>query len=147
MLGEWREHSATLAPATRAKYRWALQHHLTKLVDEPLVTFDVALIAKHQRRLLDAGVAPSTVRARRLGQLGASFNSPSNTTPTWCAEFRKVRVEPAEEANPFPLSRLRRCSRTSPAATASSSSCSPATSDCDRSRCEAFGGETSATAP
>ena len=61
--GPWRAHAATLAPKTREKYRWVLSKHLGTLGDEPLATLDVARLAAHQRRLLDAGVRPNTVRA------------------------------------------------------------------------------------
>jgi hypothetical protein len=39
--GPWRAHAATLAQPTRAKYAWALEKHLTALVDEPLLAIDV----------------------------------------------------------------------------------------------------------
>ncbi len=60
--GPWREHAATLAKPTLANYAWALEKHLTELHDEPLVTLDVARLAKHQRLLLDRGATASTVR-------------------------------------------------------------------------------------
>jgi integrase len=57
----WRAHSATLAAPTRAKYAWALGY-LADLIDEPLITIDAPMIAGQQRRLLDGGATPTTVR-------------------------------------------------------------------------------------
>jgi hypothetical protein len=58
----WRAHSTTLAAPSRAKYAWALEKHLSELLNEPLVAIDVARLAEHQRLLLDRGATPTTVR-------------------------------------------------------------------------------------
>ena len=49
--GPWRTHAATLAGPTRAKYAWALEKHLAELLDEPLISIDVARLAEHQRKV------------------------------------------------------------------------------------------------
>lgn len=58
----FRTHAVTLAPASRRHYRWALENHLTGLLDTPLAAIDVPLLAAYQRRLLDTGRTPNTVR-------------------------------------------------------------------------------------
>src|SRR5436190_2712901 len=40
VTGPWRAHAATLSAPTRLKYAWALDKHLTELLDEPLMTID-----------------------------------------------------------------------------------------------------------
>ena len=51
----FRTHAVTLDPKTRAKYAWALDHHLQELLDVPLVELDVPRIVEHQRFLLTHG--------------------------------------------------------------------------------------------
>ena len=58
----FRTHAATLSPATRAKYAWALERHLGELLDEPLRAIDVPRVVEHQHLLLEAGRSPHTAR-------------------------------------------------------------------------------------
>lgn len=58
----FRTHSATLSPATRRGYAWALELHLGSLLGEPVIAIDVPLLAAHQQWLLDHGRSASTVR-------------------------------------------------------------------------------------
>jgi hypothetical protein len=60
--GPWRAHAATLSQASRKTYAWALEKHLTELIDEPLLALGVPHPAAHQRQLLDRGATPTTVR-------------------------------------------------------------------------------------
>lgn len=111
IAGSWRSHAATLAPPTRANYAWALERHLTELVDEPLVVIDAPMIAAQQRLLLDRGASPSTVRevmARLSGILQIATEHghvPANAA-------RAVRNLPAEHGaeldplTPIELERL-----------------------------------------
>jgi hypothetical protein len=55
-------HAATPSSPSRAKYAWALEHHLTELVDEQLRAIDVPRIVAHQHHLLETGRSPATVR-------------------------------------------------------------------------------------
>jgi integrase len=109
--GPWRTHAATLAQPTRDKYAWALAKHLGELVDEPLLSLDVARLAEHQRLLLDRGCTPSTVRevlARLSGilQLAAEHGYIAGNT---ARALRKVAADPSEEVkvlSPVELERL-----------------------------------------
>ncbi|MGO9956627.1 MAG: hypothetical protein ACLP50_11685, partial [Solirubrobacteraceae bacterium] len=58
----FRAHAATLSSPSRAKYAWALEHHLSELVDEQLRAIDVPRIVAHQHHLLETGRSPATVR-------------------------------------------------------------------------------------
>ncbi len=60
--GPWRAHAATLASPTRLKYAWALEKHLSELLDQPLILIDAPMIAAHQSLLIERGATPSTVR-------------------------------------------------------------------------------------
>ena len=42
-------------PASRAKYAWALERHLTEPAHQPLAALDVPRLAGHQRRPIDRG--------------------------------------------------------------------------------------------
>ncbi len=101
--GPWRTHAATLAQPTRAKYAWALEKHLSELLDEPLVAIDVARLAEHQRHLIDRGTTPSTVRealTRLSGILQVAVEHghiPANPARA----LRKVPAEPSEEVKPL----------------------------------------------
>ncbi len=101
--GPWRAHAATLRPPTKAKYAWALEKHLTELLDEPLVALDVARLAEQQRLLLDRGATPSTVRevlTRLSGILQVAVEqSYLNANPA--RALRKVPVEGSEEVRPL----------------------------------------------
>lgn len=59
----FRMHAATLSKGTRDMYAWALEKHLSELVDEPLIALDVPRVAEHQQYLLESGRTPSTTRA------------------------------------------------------------------------------------
>lgn len=103
VTGPWRAHAATLAQPTRAKYKWALDKHLTDLLDEPILTIDAAMIAAHQRRLLDGGCTPSTVReviAKLSGILQIATEHghiPSNAARA----VRNVPADPSDEIDPL----------------------------------------------
>lgn len=61
--GPWRAHAATLAAPTRLKYAWALEKHLSELLDQPLILIDAPMIADHQRLLIER--APRRARFAR----------------------------------------------------------------------------------
>jgi integrase len=101
--GPWRAHAATLSPASRAKYAWALERHLAELVDEPLVALDVPRLAGQQRLLLDRGASAGTVR-EALMYLGAILqiavehgHLPANPA----RGLRRVPAEPGDEVRPL----------------------------------------------
>jgi hypothetical protein len=60
-LGGFQAHAATLAPATRAQYVWAL-NHLQELLTVPLDRITVPRLAGVQQHLLDRGATPHTVK-------------------------------------------------------------------------------------
>lgn len=60
--GPWRMHAATLSQASRQKYRWALEHHLQELLDEPLIAIDAPRVIEHQHHLLEHGRSVNTAR-------------------------------------------------------------------------------------
>lgn len=101
--GGFRTHVATLAQPTRAKYAWALERHLTELLDVPLTGLDVPRLAAHQRDMLDRGATPSTVRevlTRLSGVLQVAVEHgliPANSARA----MRKVPAEPTEEVKPL----------------------------------------------
>ncbi len=101
--GGFRTHAATLAQPTRAKYAWALERHLTELLDEPLTALDVPRLAAYQQRMLDRGATPSTVRevlTRLSGILQIAVEHghiPANAARA----MRKVQTEPTEEVKPL----------------------------------------------
>jgi integrase len=101
--GPWRTHAATLAAPTRAKYAWALEKHLSELLDEPLISIDVARLAEHQQLLLDRDATPSTVRealTRLSGILQVAVEHgriPANPARA----LRKVPAGPSEEVEPL----------------------------------------------
>jgi integrase len=101
--GPWRAHAATLAPASRRMYAWALEKHLTELLDEPLITLDVARLAEHQRLLIDRGATPSTVRdvlVRLSGILQiATETGHLNANPV--RALRKIPAESGDEVRPL----------------------------------------------
>jgi integrase len=103
VAGSWRSHAATFAPATRAKYAWALEKHLTELLDEPLLSLDVARLAAHQRLLLDHGASQSTVREvmTRLGGILQVAVEQGYLSANAGRALRKVRVDAMEEVRPL----------------------------------------------
>jgi integrase/recombinase XerC len=108
--GPWRAHAATLAAPTRAKYAWALQKHLTELLDEPLLVLDVARLAQHQRLLLDRGATPSTVRevlARLSGILQTAVEH-GHLNANAARALRKVPADVGDEVRPLAPSELER---------------------------------------
>jgi hypothetical protein len=84
--GAWGAHAATLPPASRAKYAWALEHHLADLGHEPLLALDVPALAAHHGLMLKRGATPSTVREVLRASMG---RSPSSTAS--CPATRRVR--------------------------------------------------------
>jgi integrase len=62
VLSGFRAHAATLSQPSRAKYAWALERHLTALLDEPLITIDVSRVVAHQHHLLETGRSANTAR-------------------------------------------------------------------------------------
>ena len=94
--GDWTDHAASLAPKTRAKYRWVLENHVGGLLSEPLAMIDGQRLARHQRQLLARGLRPNTVR-EILTALGAILqvavdygHIPHNPARS----LRKVRRDP-----------------------------------------------------
>jgi integrase len=101
--GAWRSHAETLASATRAKYAWALERHLTELVDEPLLALDVARLAAHQQLLLERGASPSTVREvlTRLSGILQIAVEQSYVSANAARGLRKVPAEATDEVRPL----------------------------------------------
>lgn len=101
--GGFRAHAATLSANTRRHYAWALENHLTELLDEPLVALNVPRLAAHQRQLLDSGRSANTVRAamtRLSGILQAATEHgliPANPV----RGMRKVPADPGEDVRPL----------------------------------------------
>lgn len=95
----FRAHAAQLAPGTRSHYRWALEHHLTELLDEPLIALDVPRLTAHQQHLLDNGRTIGTVREALADLSGiltvavAHGVIPANPVHA----MRKVALPPAPE--------------------------------------------------
>ena len=108
--GGFRTHVATLTQPTRLKYAWALERHLTELLDVPLTGLDVPRLAAHQRDMLDRGATPSTVRevlTRLSGILQVAVEHgliPANAARA----MRKVPAEPTEEVRPLSPAELER---------------------------------------
>ena len=73
----FRAHAATLSSSSRAKYAWALERHLSELVDEQLRAIDVPRIVAHQHHLLETGRSPATVREVLDLSLGVCRSPPS----------------------------------------------------------------------
>jgi integrase len=99
----FRAHAATLAPASRAQYNWALQNHLTELADVPLASLDVPRLAALQQRLLDRGRTPHTVRTALTMLSGiltvAVEHGELAANPV--RGLRKVSVERTDELRPL----------------------------------------------
>jgi integrase len=101
--GGFRSHAATLSPSSRAKYGWAIERHLSELVDEPLLTLDVPRLARHQQLLLDRGTSASTVREAMVYLSGVlqiaveHGQMPANPVRA----LRKVPAEPGDDVNPL----------------------------------------------
>ena len=101
--GPWRAHAATLAPKTRAKYRWVLESHAGALLDEPLATLDVGRLTEHQRQLLDEGLKPNTVREvfaciAGILQIAVEHGRISSNP---VRSMRKVKADPREPVVPL----------------------------------------------
>jgi hypothetical protein len=58
----FRAYAGSLSAATRKQYRWAIEHHLQELLDEPLAALTVPRLRRHQQMLLDTGRRANTVR-------------------------------------------------------------------------------------
>jgi integrase len=101
--GPWRAHAATLAKPTRLKYAWALEKHLSELLEQALITIDAPMIAAHQRLLIERGATPSTVRevmAKLSGILQIATehgHMPANPARA----VRSVPAAPGEEIDPL----------------------------------------------
>jgi integrase len=65
----WRAHAAGMDPATRAKYKWALDFHLQELLDVPLADIDIPRIVEHQQHLLTHGREPVPGERRKAPQV------------------------------------------------------------------------------
>ena len=106
----FRTHAATLADPTRAKYAWALEKHLTELVDEPLLSLDVPRLAQHQQTLLKRGASANTVRAvmallSGILQIAVEHGHlPGNPARA----LRKVPLELVDDVNPLSPAELER---------------------------------------
>jgi integrase len=101
--GSWRAHAATLSPASRLTYAWALEKHLGDLLDEPLAAIDVERLAVHQRNMLKAGATASTVRAVFIRLSGimqiAVEHGHLHVNPA--RALRKVRADAIDEVQPL----------------------------------------------
>jgi integrase len=99
----FRTHAATLAPASRRHYRWALENHLTGLLDVPLAAIDVPMLAAYQRRLLDTGRTSNTVREAMTKLSGilqiAVEHGLIAANPVH--SLRKTPLEPRDEVRPL----------------------------------------------
>jgi integrase len=99
----FRTHAVTLSASQRSKYAWALDKHLSELVDEPLLMLDVPRLAAHQRLMLDRGATPNTVRAvmallSGVLQIAVEHGElPANPVRS----LRLVRAEPGDDVNPL----------------------------------------------
>ena len=99
----FRTHAATLAPATRKQYAWALEHHLSELADEPLAALDVPRLALHQQYLLEHGRSINTVR-QALIQLSGVLQvavEHGHVMGNAARALRKVAAEPRGEVRPL----------------------------------------------
>jgi integrase len=103
VAGGFRTHLATLAPATRDKYRWAAAKHFGDLLREPLAELDVPRLAEHQRWLLDHGRSPSTVREvmTRLSGILQVATEHGHLTANPCRSLRLVPAEHRDEVTPL----------------------------------------------
>jgi integrase len=99
----FRTHAVTLAPATRAKYAWAIEKYLTALVDEPLLTLDVPRLAAHQQLLLDRGASPQTVREvmAHLSTVLQVAVEHGHLPANPMRGLRKVRLDAKDDVNPL----------------------------------------------
>lgn len=98
--GPWSDHAATLSEPTRAKYRWALEKHLSPLRDEPLLSIDVGVLTHHQRLMIERGATPSTVRevmARLGGVLQIAVEQGRMPRGNPVRSMRKVKAGPTRE--------------------------------------------------
>ena len=99
----FRSHADLLAPSTRQHYAWALDHHLTDLLDEQLIAIDVPRLMDLQRQLLQTGRTPSTIGSaltRLSGILTAAVERghiPHNPV----RGLRRVAVPATDEVQPL----------------------------------------------
>ena len=121
--------------ADPGKVPWALEKHLAELLDEPLISIDVARLAEHQQLLLDRDATPSTVRealTRLSGILQVAVEHgriPANPARA----LRKVPAGPSEEVEPLSPVELERLIAGFSGPTGRSR-CWRATSGCGQSR-------------
>lgn len=99
----FRAHAATLAPATRAQYTWALENHLTELLDVPLDQITVPRLAGVQQHLLDRGRTPHTVRTAitMLSGILAVAVEHGELSANPVRDLRKVKLDRRDEINPL----------------------------------------------
>jgi integrase len=101
--GPWRSHAATLSASSRMKYAWALERHLSPLLDEALIGIDVPMLAGHQRVMLDRGCTASTVRevwARLSGVMQLACEH-GYVTSNPVRTLRKPRADAGDEVDPL----------------------------------------------
>ncbi len=102
-LGGFQTHAALLAPDTVRQYRWALNNHLTALLDTPLDQITVGKLRRLQHDLLEAGRSPNTVKIAMMmlsGVLQVAVEHdviPANPVRS----LRKVSVPRADEKTPL----------------------------------------------
>jgi integrase len=99
----FRTHAVMLAPASRRHYRWALENHLTGLLDTPLAAIDVPMLATYQHRLLDTGRTPNTVReamTKLSGILQVAVEH-GHIAANPVHSLRKTPREPRDEVRPL----------------------------------------------
>lgn len=98
--GPWRLHAASLAPKTKAKYRWVLENHMGDLGSEPLVTLDVARLSAHQAWLLKKGLNHNTVR-EVLRMIGAILTIAAEHSRIPANPMRSLRRVAAQDTGPI----------------------------------------------
>lgn len=99
----FRAHAVTLATATRKQYAWALELHLSELLDEPLVALDVPRLAAHQQHLLEHGRSANTVReamTRLSGILQVAVEH-GHVGGNAARDVRKIPADQREEIRPL----------------------------------------------
>jgi hypothetical protein len=85
------------------KYAWALENHSSELLDAPLLTIDAPMVAAHQRRLLDHGATPSTVREvmPKLSGILQIATEHGRIPENSARAVRAVPADPSEEIDPL----------------------------------------------
>jgi hypothetical protein len=96
-------HAATLSANTRRHYAWALENHLTELLDEPLVALNAPRLAAHQQHLIANGRTASTVRQAmtRLSGILQAATEHGLIAANPVRGMRKVPADAREDVRPL----------------------------------------------